>query len=82
MSEPRLAFLAAETEAARGARARLADRYGETDPETADAIVALGGDGSGGGEKGGGQQRGEETLHLVTVPIEKAARNQGARLER
>ena len=45
MSEPRLAFLAAETEAARGARARLADRYGETDPDVADAIVALGGDG-------------------------------------
>jgi len=45
VSPPRLAFLAAETEAARQARAQLVARYGDADPETADAIVALGGDG-------------------------------------
>lgn len=45
MTAPRLAFLAADTEAAKAARDRLVARYGDGDPETADAIVALGGDG-------------------------------------
>ncbi len=45
MTLPRLAFLAADTEAAKVARDRLVALYGECDPETADAIVALGGDG-------------------------------------
>lgn len=45
MSRPRLAFLAADTEVAQAARTRLVARYGDTDPEAADAIVALGGDG-------------------------------------
>ncbi|MDB5366030.1 MAG: ppnK [Rhodospirillales bacterium] len=41
----RLAFAAADTEEARDAATRLAERYGSAAPETADAIVALGGDG-------------------------------------
>jgi NAD+ kinase len=41
----RLAFAAAETDEARDAATRLAARYGSAAPETADAIVALGGDG-------------------------------------
>ena len=41
----RLAFLAADTEVARAARERLIARYGQADPETADILVALGGDG-------------------------------------
>jgi NAD+ kinase len=41
----RIGFLASTTEAACAARARLAARYGEAPPETAAAIVALGGDG-------------------------------------
>jgi NAD+ kinase len=41
----RLAFACAETEEARDAATRLADRYGSVAPEAADAIVALGGDG-------------------------------------
>ncbi len=45
MSRPTLAFLAADTEAARAARDRLVAIYGDADPNTADAIVALGGDG-------------------------------------
>ncbi len=45
MNEPRLAILAAATDVAQGARARLAARYGDTPPEQASHIVALGGDG-------------------------------------
>ena len=45
MTLPRLAFLAADTEAAKVARERLVALYGECTPERADAIVALGGDG-------------------------------------
>ena len=45
MTLPRLAFLAADTEAAKAARDRLVALYGECTPERADAIVALGGDG-------------------------------------
>jgi NAD+ kinase len=41
----RIAFLAATTDAATEARARLAAQYGDTPPEQAAAIVALGGDG-------------------------------------
>lgn len=40
-----IAFLAAQTEAAQEARARLVARYGDAPPETAAHIVALGGDG-------------------------------------
>jgi NAD+ kinase len=42
----RIAFLAAQTEAAQAARAALAARYGDADPAHADVIVALGGDGA------------------------------------
>jgi NAD+ kinase len=42
----RIAFLAAQTEAAQAARAVLAARYGDPDPAGADVIVALGGDGA------------------------------------
>ena len=45
MTAPRIAFLAAQTDVAQEARARLAARYGDTPPESATAIVALGGDG-------------------------------------
>jgi len=41
----RLAFVASERPEAREARDRLAFRYGDTPPEKADVIVALGGDG-------------------------------------
>lgn len=41
----RLAFVAAATAQAEAARASLAGRYGDSPAETADAIVALGGDG-------------------------------------
>ncbi len=41
----RLAFLAAPTELARGAAARLAGRYGNTPPDAADVVIPLGGDG-------------------------------------
>jgi NAD+ kinase len=41
----RLAFACAETDEAREAATRLSARYGSVPPETADAIVALGGDG-------------------------------------
>lgn len=42
---PRIAFVAAEAPEARAAAKALAARYGESHPETADVIVALGGDG-------------------------------------
>ena len=41
----KLAILAAQNEAARAAQESLAARYGAAPPETADVIVALGGDG-------------------------------------
>jgi NAD+ kinase len=41
----RISFLAAPTELARDARLRLVARHGDTPPEKATAIVALGGDG-------------------------------------
>ena len=44
-SAPRLAFAAATTVAARGAKAKLEERYGAVPPAQADIIVALGGDG-------------------------------------
>ena len=44
-SAPTIAFVASETEEAQQALARLRARYGETDPDRADIIVALGGDG-------------------------------------
>ena len=44
-SSPRLAFVASERPEAIEARARLAERYGAVDPDEADVIVALGGDG-------------------------------------
>jgi len=45
MAFRRIAFVAADTAPARRARSKLARRYGNADPERADAIVALGGDG-------------------------------------
>ena len=42
---PRIAFVASPIAEAQHARARLAKRYGDTTPEDADIIVALGGDG-------------------------------------
>ncbi|SFS19260.1 NAD+ kinase [Dyella sp. OK004] len=39
------AFVASETSVAQQARRKLVDRYGDTPPEQAEAIVALGGDG-------------------------------------
>jgi NAD+ kinase len=45
VSAPRLAILAAQNEAARAAQEALAARYGAADPDTADVVVALGGDG-------------------------------------
>jgi len=41
----RIAFVASDTRAAQRALRRLAARYGDASPDTADAIVALGGDG-------------------------------------
>ncbi|HXF52555.1 MAG TPA: NAD kinase [Hyphomicrobiaceae bacterium] len=41
----RIAFVATEAPEARQALAKLTERYGNTDPKHADAIVALGGDG-------------------------------------
>jgi len=41
----RIAFVASPIPKAQEARARLASRYGDAEPETADVIVALGGDG-------------------------------------
>jgi NAD+ kinase len=40
-----IAFLASQAQVAQTARARLVDRYGDTKPQDADIIVALGGDG-------------------------------------
>jgi NAD+ kinase len=45
MYQAKIAFVAADTEAARAALKRLEDRYEHETPETADVIVALGGDG-------------------------------------
>ncbi|MEI4471112.1 NAD kinase [Frigidibacter sp. MR17.24] len=45
MRPRRIAFLASEAEVARQALARLTARYGQAEPEVADVIVALGGDG-------------------------------------
>jgi len=45
MAFRRIAFVAADSDVARRARARLARRYGNADPGRADVIVALGGDG-------------------------------------
>ena len=50
MTNPRrkyekIAFVASNVPQAREARDRLANRYGNAEPQTADAIVALGGDG-------------------------------------
>ncbi|WP_051340531.1 NAD kinase [Azospirillum halopraeferens] len=42
---PRLSFVCANTDEARGARTRLVHRYGNVPPEEADIVVALGGDG-------------------------------------
>jgi NAD+ kinase len=41
----RIAFVASDAPAAQRARTRLARRYGDAGPETADVVVALGGDG-------------------------------------
>lgn len=40
-----IAFIASDTEEAQSALVKLAERYGDADPATADVIVALGGDG-------------------------------------
>lgn len=45
MPPTRIAFAAADTEPAQEALARLIARYGNADPDRADVIVALGGDG-------------------------------------
>lgn len=45
MTTPSIAFLASTTDAAQEARARLIALYGDAPPNTADFIVALGGDG-------------------------------------
>lgn len=42
---PKLAFMASEVAAAQEALSRLIDRYGQSEPDSADVIVALGGDG-------------------------------------
>src|SRR6476659_3296362 len=42
---PRIAFVASPIAEAQDARARLAKRYGDTPPDGADVLVALGGDG-------------------------------------
>jgi NAD+ kinase len=44
-SYKRIAFVASEVPAAQRARRRLVERYGDARPETADVVVALGGDG-------------------------------------
>jgi len=41
----KIAFVASDTKEAESARAKLVERYGDAPPESADAIVALGGDG-------------------------------------
>ena len=43
---PRIAFVASPTPEVQETRARLAKRYGDTPPDDADVIVALGGDGA------------------------------------
>ena len=43
--QPRIAFVASPIAEAQTARAALAKRYGDSTPEEADVIVALGGDG-------------------------------------
>ena len=45
MTGPRIAVCAADTDVAREARARLVARYDVVEPEAADILVALGGDG-------------------------------------
>lgn len=45
VTPPRIAFLAAQSDPAQEARARLVARYGDATPDAASAIVALGGDG-------------------------------------
>src|SRR4051794_15344086 len=45
MSLPKLAFLASETPESQAALGRLCQRYPHHDPEQAEIIVALGGDG-------------------------------------
>lgn len=45
MSDPKLSFLASQSDTAQKSLARLSDRYGALAPEEADIIVALGGDG-------------------------------------
>ena len=45
MSKPKIAIVAAETEAAQVALRRLERRYGPVGPERAEVVVALGGDG-------------------------------------
>lgn len=45
MSYARIAFVAADTPPAREALANLTKRYGQNEPESADVVVALGGDG-------------------------------------
>jgi len=42
---PRIAFLASPADGAQDAAAKLVDRYGQTEPQDADVICALGGDG-------------------------------------
>ncbi len=44
-SYKRIAFVASDGLAAQRARRRLVQRYGDVRPETADVVVALGGDG-------------------------------------
>src|ERR1700720_2167346 len=44
-SYKRIAFVASDGLAAQRARRRLVQRYGDARPETADVVVALGGDG-------------------------------------
>jgi NAD+ kinase len=44
-SYKRIAFVASDMPAAQRARRRLVKRYGDARPETADVVVALGGDG-------------------------------------
>jgi len=45
LSYKRIAFVASDGLAAQRARRRLVQRYGDVRPETADVVVALGGDG-------------------------------------
>jgi NAD+ kinase len=45
MATPKLAFLASDRPEAEEARLRLAERYGDTPADSADVVVALGGDG-------------------------------------